>query len=167
VQVYAAAADLPAFHQITQLDIRTVPVRGSVPPAGTTADRNDLLGKYTLVALAQDELVRLDHLGPVLRSGALDGMRVASLPLAPANSASGVVALGDRVDVILSSTATTGSPRSGVLREVLVLDLRSAGAASEPVILIAAVPPSDESTLTAAGGTARFFLVRVSPYASP
>jgi Flp pilus assembly protein CpaB len=164
--VYAAAVDLPAFHQVGVSDVRLTQVRSSRLPAHATSDRNDLLGHYTLGAIRQDHPFDVDHLGPVVPAGALDGQLVTGLTASAAEVGGGTFARGDRIDILLSSTESAVSSQNSVLKQVLVLDVKPVGKQLGSFVLISALSRLDESKLLAAGGTARVFVLRVSPNTS-
>jgi Flp pilus assembly protein CpaB len=163
-EIYAAAVDLPAYHQITQADVRLTPVRSSDVPPDATADRDDLIGHYTLSEVRQDRPFHVDQLGPELTAGALNGQRIAALTASATEVGGGILRRGDRVDVLLSSTASVENPRNGILRQVLILDLRSD---DKQAVLVLALSTGDEETLLTAGGTARIFVARVASHNPP
>lgn len=168
VEVYAASADLPAFHQLREGDLRPVRIRASGRPADVMTTNTKIIGRYTMARVSRDAPLLGNRLGPALPRGELAGFRIAGLPVATSDLANGVISRGDRVNAVLSSTATDGTPRSGMLRGIRVLDIQVvAGPESGGVILVTALTPTDEATLMNAGGTARIFVLLTAPYVAP
>lgn len=164
--VCVATADLPAYDQITPADVRKAELPSDEIPSQAVADPSELVGRYTLAAARRYRPIDLAELGPRLPSGTLAQQLVVGLPVSISEIAGGAVAPGDRVDILLSSTAAS-SPRNGVLRRVLVLDVKSGGNQPGQFVIVCAIPEMDEDTLLAAGGTARIFIARVPPGISP
>src|SRR6266487_831716 len=123
--VCVAAADLPAYQQITAADIHTAEVRADDVPAQAAASPRSLIGRYTLAAVQRGQPFDLAELGPRLPAGILRQKLVVGLPASAAVIADGTVTLGARVDILLSSSAPAGT-RSGVLRRALVLNVARA-----------------------------------------
>lgn len=167
VEVYTASVDLPVFHQLREGDLQSIriPAFGRHPDVMSTSTK--IVGRYTLVKIGKGAPLLGNRLGPALPRGELDGFQIASLPVAVSDLANGAISRGDRVDVILSSTATDGTPRSGVLRRVLVLDVQAVGTDSANAVLVVALSPADQSTLMSTGGTARIFVLLAVPYVAP
>jgi Flp pilus assembly protein CpaB len=165
ITVYSASADFPSFHQLQLSDLQAVEVISSEVPSDAVTRPESVVGRYTLSRLEAGSTVSLSRLGPRLSPGALLSPRLVSLQVQSGDLASGTVFRGDRVDVLLSSTATDGSPRNVLLREVLLLDVLSVGDEKKTVVLD--LSPADESSLLDAGGTARIFILRVRPYVAP
>jgi Flp pilus assembly protein CpaB len=159
--VCVATADMPAYHQITMADVQRTEVPLSAIPSRATADPEDLVGRYTLVPARRGRPLDLADLGPRLPAGALSQQLVIGLPVSISDLADGAVVRGDRVDILLSSTAAA-SPRNGVLRRVLVLNVKSGGMQPGHFLIVCAIPDSEEYLLLLAGGTARIFVARVS-----
>jgi Flp pilus assembly protein CpaB len=164
--VQVAAADLPAFHQITSADLSVTAVPLEEVPSRATSSSTALVGRYTLTPTRRGRPYNLDNLGPRLPANALADRVVISLATTTTDVGDGLVARGDTVDILLSSTSTD-HPRSGLLRQVLVLDVRPDAKRPDQVAVVCAVGRSDEMSLLDAGGTARLFIVRVTPSSSP
>ncbi|MFI6325190.1 SAF domain-containing protein [Nonomuraea sp. NPDC050556] len=158
VRVFVAAHDLPAFHQITQLDVRQATVEAGSVPGDAVRNRDGLVGRYTLAAVRQDRPYRRSELGPLLKPGALDKLSFVATEASPVSTLGGRLARGDRVDVLLSPTDPDATP--GRLPEVLVVDV-----AKESVVL--AVTGKNARTLLRARGSSTVALLRVGAYVAP
>lgn len=156
--VYAAVTDVPAYHQITAANIQKKEVPSGQAPGHTTANPDDLIGRYTLVATSRGQPFDLDELGPRLTPGILAAQIVVGLQATIADVDGGTIARGDHIDVLLSSTATQ-NPRDGVLPGALVLDMKPGQPGQ--VVLVCAFPEKYENVLLAAGGTARIFVALI------
>jgi Flp pilus assembly protein CpaB len=167
VEVYTASVDLPAFHQLGDGDLRPVRIRAAGRQPDVMSTNTKITGRYTLTKVDSGAPLLGNRLGPALPRGELAGYQIASLPIAASDLANGAISRGDRVDIILSSTATDGTLRSGVLQRVLVLDVQAAGTDPANTVLVATLSPADASTLMNAGGTARIFALRIAPYVAP
>jgi Flp pilus assembly protein CpaB len=159
VEAYVATADLPAYHQIQERDLRQIPVSTTAMPDDPVVDRDTALGRYTLGVVDQDQPLRRSALGPVLADGALNGLGLVALARDAEVSMGGMLRSGDRVDLLLSPT----TPRPGsapILSNVLVLDIRD-----NAVML--AISTVDEQALSAVRGSSHPVLVRRAPYRRP
>lgn len=163
--IYTAARDLPAYHQVSQSDVRTSRIRSSDSPAHSTENRADLVGHYTTTAVAQDRPFNLDNIGPLLPTNSLSGRSIVGLT-APADSVKGIVARGDRIDVLVASTATV-SPHNGLLRQILALDVKTGNSGEASLTVVCAISQSDQSMLLSTTGTGRVLVVRSTPYSFP
>lgn len=163
--VYVAAVDLPAYHQLTQADLRLTPVdRRRIPPGAVSErDRDTLLGRYTTTALRQDQPIQINVVGPRLPIGAIESSIVA-LPWNPETSMGGRLARGDRVDILLSPNGPALGPTLGRrIGGVLVLDLVEGSNAS----VIVAMTQADVDEFMAARGGSTVLVVRTRPYVGP
>jgi hypothetical protein len=164
-EVYMAAVDLPAYHQLTQADLRPMAVdRRTIPPGAVTErDRDTLLGRYTTTALRQDRPLQLDMVGPRLPIDAIESSIVA-LPWNPETSMGGRLARGDRVDILLSPNGPAQGPILGRrIAGVLVLDLVDGPNAS----VIVAMTQADVDEFIAARGSSTVLVARTRPYVGP
>jgi Flp pilus assembly protein CpaB len=156
-EVYVAAADLPAYRQLTQADVRVHTVNQRDVPDDAVRDRNALIGRYTLTAAEADRPFRTGSLGPRLPARAIQSAVVA-LPATPETSLGGRLARGDRVDVLLSRE---DEPAAEVrLADVLVLDIVNSA-------IVVATTPRDAATFATARGSSTIVVVRTTPYAGP
>jgi Flp pilus assembly protein CpaB len=162
LEVYVAAWDIPAYHQIVERDVRRTRVNANEIPAETVRDRDLLLGRYTLAPLAQDKPYTRAALGPVLTSGALEGLGLVAFEASAETTLGGNLARGDRVDVLLSATDAALASGSAVLSGVLVLDIRVTEKNDRALVL--ALTAGDQKSLLAGVGTSRIVVVRTSPY---
>lgn len=164
-RVYVAAVDLPAYHQLTQADLRLMPVdRRQIPPdAVPERDRDMLLGRYTTTALRQDQPLHINLLGPRLPIGAIE-CSIVALPWNPETNLGGRLARGDRVDILLSPNG----PAQGLIlgrriAGVLVIDLVDGPNAS----VIVAMTQADVDEFMAGRGSSTVFVARTRPYVGP
>lgn len=163
--VYVADIDLPAYHQLTQDDIRLAAVdRRRVPPDSVhEGDRDRLLGRYTTIAVQQDQPFQINLVGPRLSIGAIKSSIVA-IPWSPETSIGGRLARGDQVDILLSpNQPAKDAPPARRIAEVLVLDLVDGPNAS----VIVAMAPTDVDELMARRGSSTVLVVRTRPYVDP
>jgi hypothetical protein len=166
-EVYGADIDLPAYHQIAQSDVRKIRLRSTDVPNHATDNRNDLIGRYTLGEVRQDRPFETDNLGPILTGVELSKLRIVGLPASAADTNGGTLARGDRIDILLSSTAVNGGAHSATLSGVVVIDVRPDDNQSGKFVLMSGLSVADEAKLLSAGGTARIFILRVAPYTPP
>jgi Flp pilus assembly protein CpaB len=164
-QVWVASADFPAYRQLSRTDVRLAWVRASALPRDPLSKDAVVLGRYSLAAAGRGKALSAAAVGPALPVGSLQGRSVVSLSASAADIGGALVARGGRIDVLLSSTATE-EPRSGVMNDAIVLDVRPLGGQPDAYIVVLGVPASSESVLLAAGGTAKMFFVRAAS-ASP
>jgi hypothetical protein len=157
-----ATTEIPPYHQITMADVRKIVVSAKSTPAGSTGDPDALIGRYALAAVPQNHVFLRSNLGPRLRSGALARQLIVGLPATPADLAAGAVAPGDRVDILLSSTAVN-DPRDGVLQGALVLDVKPDSKQPTQFVIVCAITERDEGILLTVGGTAHIFIAIFSP----
>ena len=158
--VYVADVDLPAYHQLTQDDLRLVGVDRRRVPADAVRerDRDTLLDRYTTTNLRQSQPVQLSQLGPRLPAGAI-GSFVVALPSTPETTVGGRLARGDRVDVLLSANELVQSAATR-LTGVLVLDVVDGPDAS----VVVAVAPRGVDELAARRGSSMVIVVRTRAY---
>lgn len=164
--VYTATQDLPAYHQITELDVRRTAVRSAEAPTNAAAHRETLLGRYTLVAVNQDAPFDTSRLGPLLPRGRLTKARILAVGASPSNVIGGRLARGDLVNILLAqrhSNATQG----GRLPRVLVLDVPTGAEDPAQNVVILAISASNEDAFLAGAGDARTVLVRAAAYRRP
>lgn len=158
-QVWVASVDLPAYRQLSLADVRLAWVRAGELPRDPLTKDAVVLGRYGLTAVDRGKPLSAAELGPALLGVSLQGRSVVSLPASTADIGGALIARGGRINVLLSSTASEG-PRSGVLNDAIVLDVRPLGKQPDAYIVVLGVPASTESVLLAAGGTAKFIFVR-------
>lgn len=161
IDAYVAATDLPAYHQIEERDLRRTAVSTGEVPGDPVLDKDAVIGRYTLAPERQDQPLRRSSLGPTLAIGALDRLGIVALDRDAETSVGGTVRPGDRVDVLLSSTAP-GPAAGRVLSNVLVLDVRDT-----PAAVVLAVSVAQEQQLSVARGSSHPILVRRVPYRRP
>lgn len=163
--VCVAAADLPAYDQITRADIHLAAVQSDQVPTDATADPASLVERYTLAGEQRDQPFDPGDLGPRLASGALTAQVIVGLPMLRSDIDGGAIERGDRIDLLLSSTAAQ-NPRSEILPGATVLDVKSDGRRTRQVVVVCAFAQRYENTLLAAGGTARIFVALVPSLSS-
>lgn len=156
-EVYVAAADLPAYRQLTQADVRVLAVNRRDVPDDASHNREALIGRYTLTATDADRPFRTEQLGPRLAPRAIRAAVVA-LPATPETTLGERLARGDRVDVLLSSKDEPAAESR--LTDVLVLDIVNSA-------VVVATTPSDAGTFAAARGSSAIVVVRTNPYSGP
>jgi Flp pilus assembly protein CpaB len=161
-EVYVAARDIPAYHQILEGDVRRIQMNANGIPAGAVRERDLLLGRYTLTPVGQDKPYARGELGPVLTAGALEGLGLVAFEASAETTLGGNLARGDRVDVLLSATGPAPASGSVELDGVLVLDIRVTGMHDKALVL--ALTATHQKALLAGLGTSRIVVVRTSPY---
>jgi len=153
--VYVANRDLPAYHQITQEDVRQFPMNRGQIPDDAVRDRDVLLNRYTLVAILQDHSFQKGQLGPKLPPNSL-ATPIFALAANGQTTIAGRLARGDRVDVIVSSSSRPNLR----LTQVLVVDVVDGPNAA----VVLGVTETQSTELTAATGATTVGIIRVQPY---
>ena len=164
--VYAAARDLPAYHRITEADVRRVRIQSSDVPGHPAVARDSLLGRYTLVAVSQDTLFDTSRLGPRLEPALFARAGVTGLEASGADVMNGRLARGDMVDVLLSPQSPKVA-RATRLRAAVILDVSRQSADANRYAVVLLISKGDETQLEQAGGSARAFFIRVASYQAP
>lgn len=159
-EVYTAAADLPAFHQIREEDLRLAAVPKKDLPARAVTLRESAIGRYTLSPVLQDAPLTTDRLGPQLTPGALVATSIIGVEARVRTTAGGTLARGDRVD--LFRPASTIGDKTWTLTNVLVLDIRGG-----PEALVLALAPDQKSEVGSIPAADRLLVARVSAYRRP
>jgi hypothetical protein len=159
VVVYGAAQDLPAYHQITEPEVRRLELDASDVPQRAVRERDLLIGHYTLRAVRQDKAIDGAQVGPELATGALAGRGIVGFAASSADVLDGAVARGDRVNLLFAKAP------AATLDGALVLDVRRGE--GDNYVVVVAVGPGDRAALGASLETARPRLVRVSTYERP
>lgn len=161
VGIYVATRDLPAYHQITQADVRRIMVSAAGAPANAISDRERLLDHYTLKSISQGGAFRGHMLGPRLMTGALHGFLIVALRSSAETTLGGRIGRGDLVDMLLSATSGAHKvERSMMLRSILILDVTSNA-------VIVGIKSQDEKSLEDGIGTSKIVFARTSPYVEP
>jgi hypothetical protein len=160
--VYEATADLPPYHQLVSTDFRRARVRLTDVPEHPVTDARQLVGRYTLALVGHGRPLNAKLLGPKLQVDALRGQLIVGLSLSTADLGGGTVAPGDQVDILLSSTASSGT-QNGIIKRTLVLNVKADGKRPGQFVVDCAFPENAEDILLTAGGTARVFVVRSTP----
>lgn len=161
-EVYVASRDLPAYHQLTQLDIRTTRLPAGETPKGATTERDALVGRYTLRWTGAENPLLLPELGPRLPSQAI-GSSVLALPANPETTLGSRLGRGDTIDILLSPGADAMEADSRRIAGALVLDLTPPP--NEAVVV--AVDPAAVGDVLAARGYSVYSIVRISAYSGP
>lgn len=164
-EIYVAAVDLPAYHQLTQADVRKKSVSARDLPESATTERDALLGRYTLSYTRQEEPLRLNHLGPRLDPQAISGS-ILALPANSETTLGAQLGRGDIVDVLLSPKSETAIGQPATSRRIdgiLVLDTTP----PPNKALIVAVDPTMTDDLLVARGYSMVSIIRVRAYAGP
>lgn len=121
-EAFSAATDLPAFHQIREVDIRLSNLTDADVPDDAITDREAILGRYTISRIPQDTAFGQTALGPQIPTGELNGKRIVGVTPTLETTAGWSLAPGDLVDItfgIASAAATKGV----TLANVRVLDI--------------------------------------------
>ena len=153
--VYVAARDLRPFHQIVETDVRRSMIAAHDRPTHTFASRSDLIGRYVLAAMHQDDAFGTSSIGPQLAQDAIGPRRILSLPLDRTVSTAVAAPRGSSVTALFS-------PRSGGraalvrIDGVIVLDVRQDRTVSMAVL---AVPASALPRIAAAAASSDLLLV--------
>lgn len=164
-EIYVAAVDLPAYHQLTQADVRKKSVSARELPEGATTERDALIGRYTLSWTMQEEPLRLNQLGPRLGPQAISGS-VLALPANSETTLGARLGRGDIVDVLLSPQSDMAIDPPATSRRiggVLVLDTTP----PPNEALLVAVDPTMIDDLLVARGQSMVSIIRVRAYAGP
>jgi hypothetical protein len=130
-QIYVPSRDFPAFHQLTEADIRERDIAVRDIPSDAITSKGDLIDRYTLKRVTQDKPMTDNDLGPELAKGALKGRLATGLTLDAGNVLVGELTAGDQVSLFSSAPAPAARP----LRNVLVLDVRQLDARSYALLV--------------------------------
>ena len=164
--VYVATRDLPAYHQIGELDVRRVPVRGRLGASDAVIQHLDsVLGRYTLRSMRHDDTFRTDMLGPLLRRGALADLLVLTVTGRTESTLGGAAARGDRVDLVLAPRGQSNR-RYSIVRDVLLIDTRGTVGYGKSSVSFG-VTSEQEEVFASVAGEAELFVVRRAPYSRP
>jgi pilus assembly protein CpaB len=124
-------------------------------PTGALSEMQDAIGRPAAVDLYAGEILIKDRVGraaALTAAGAVDAGRVAfGLPVKPHASVGGLIAPGDRVDVISRTGPDTEAPS-----EIILSDVRVVGIAGEPPF---APPQSAAVTPTPAPANAQRVII--------
>ena len=158
-EVWVADVALPAFHQITSddLQLRRIDRSNDDPQFFTTAEKDSLVGAYTLTRVEQGSPLEASVLGPRLPPNSMDGLAVA-LDYSAETTLAGRLSRGDVADLYILDS----SKETRVVAGVLVLDIESKGT---PAVVID-VAEGEIDTAVEAVGT-QIVLVRTRPYSEP
>lgn len=162
VDVFVASADVAAYRQISERDVRLVEMDARDVPEDPVVDRDGLVGRYTLAPVGQDKPYSRTGLGPALRPGTLNDLGVVAIPAAPEVSVAGSVTRGDQIALLLSPAADAKFSDAIKLSDVLVLDLRQTDRDQKALVIALSVDQQDR--LLERIGTSRLVAVRTRPY---
>ena len=163
VQLWVAAADVPAGSTLGPTDLRSV---GADIPADSmdlyALSSTDLVGAYVVDTVPAGQFVPLSSLSEAPPSGS----RHMTIPVAPEHAVGGSLAAGDRVDVIVTLDPGRPTARTSVLvSEVEVLgvveDSGNFGGAGQAIGITIAVSADDAPKLALAIRTGEVDVVRV------
>lgn len=159
--VWTAARDLPAYHQIEQLDVRQERLsRGSIR-GKAIRDRDAVLGRYTTAAEKQGRPFDASTLGPALPAGSLKSLFPIGMTATPAQVLRGNTSRGDSIQLLLSADGVHARPVS--IERVLVLDVTQSG---DNYILTVALNEAQRKIFASTDWT-RWSLVREHAFTSP
>jgi Flp pilus assembly protein CpaB len=151
--VYVATRDLPAYHQLTQNDLRLTVVRARGVPDDAIRDQHVLLDRYTLGPIERDRPYERARLGPRLAAGSLTGPLIA-VSAAAETTMGGRLARGDRVDVVMPETS---------LPDALVVDIVD-GPNAAVILQVSAANVAGVAPVRGSDGPV---IVRTRPYSDP
>jgi Flp pilus assembly protein CpaB len=154
--IYVAAADLPAYWPVQQRDVRQLSVSSRNAPDDAITSRGNIVGRYTLRPVGQDTAFRSSAVGPEVPVETLERDLLVALPGNSETALGGQLRAGDRVDVALSPERIDG--RSGVLTDVLVVDVRTS-----PPSVVLALDREEQALLSELAGTTLPVLLRRPP----
>ncbi|GII29131.1 SAF domain-containing protein [Planotetraspora mira] len=157
-KVYVATADLPAFHRVTERDIRLQEMPAEDLPQEPMNNPDSLVGRYTLAPLTKDKPFAESSLGPLLARTDLDGMLFTSIKATSETTLGGRLARGDHVNVLLSTTAPDTT--SAQLTNVLVVDVTRE-------VVVVAITADESKTMLNALGTSHVSVARLRAYVRP
>lgn len=161
---FVAAADLPAFHQLEERDIRRSEVSAADLPDGTVRSRSELIGHYTMGRVQQDHPFDRAGLGPELPPHSVTGMAIMGLDLTPASSLGGTLSAGDLVTIVQVPDGKGLAPvASDRIRQVRVL----AVVKDQKAILVALNPDQAKAFSSGAASRPRILVLRTTPYSGP
>ena len=126
-EVATAEVNLPVGTQLKPEMIKSVSFLEDSLPPGSFSDPNELVGRIVIAPLERKELILESRLAPkdVKRGGMAailkPGKRAISIAGNKALGVSGLVNPGDRVDILLTTTAEKGQINKTIFENVLIL----------------------------------------------
>jgi pilus assembly protein CpaB len=176
-KVVVAARDLSVGQQLTASDLRMVAIPGTATlPSGAFHDVNGVIGHGVIIPMAANEIVLTrkiagEDAGAGLPSMIPSGMRAVSVKVNDVVSVAGFVGPGTHVDVIVTSTPSSGSEpaTTTVLQDVPVLaagkklQRDAEGKAQDVPVITLMVSPSDAQLLTLASAEGKIQLALRNP----
>jgi pilus assembly protein CpaB len=126
-EVATAEVNLPVGTQLKAEMIKSVSFLENSLPPGYFSDPNELVGRVVIAPLERKELILESRLAPkdVKRGGMAailkPGKRAISIAGNKALGVSGLVNPGDRVDILLTTTAGEGQINKTIFENVLIL----------------------------------------------
>jgi pilus assembly protein CpaB len=178
--IVAAATDLKLGTVLTQADLSTIKIAGSLPK-GSVPDqqRLSLVGRGVVTDVAQGEPILESNLAAAGSGGGLaamipEGMRACALKVDDVVGVSGFVTPGMHVDVLASGIPPNAPPQAGTVTTTLLQNMQvlSAGiniqkdAEGKPVpvqVVNLLVTPQQAETLSLASSNLRIQLVLRNP----
>jgi len=178
--IVAAATDLKLGTVLTQVDLSTIKIAGTLPK-GAIPDqqRLSIVGRGVVSDVAQGEPILESNLAAAGSGGGLaatipDGMRALALKVDDVVGVSGFVTPGMHVDVLASGIPPGAPPQSGTVTTTLLqnMEVLSAGvniqkdAEGKPVpvqVVNLLVTPEQAETLSLASSNLRIQLVLRNP----
>lgn len=174
-EVLVTSKDLPAGHQLTALDIKTVSVDPRVVPAGilSVMSLKSLQGSYISGPMRQGEIITdAALLGDELLVGAPPGTQAVPLRLSDPSTLQ-LLKQGQRVNVVLTTTlGAEQQDKSQVIATSVPILWTPGGAADQPGglfqgqdaqgLVVVAAAPAQAAELAGASARGKVFLVLVS-----
>jgi Flp pilus assembly protein CpaB len=146
LEVIVAAADIPARAVLTVDNVASRAFPRELVPVGALGQARDAVGQTTVAPIPKGAVVVRDQL---IAAG---GNRGASVTLEPGSvlvafptsdplTAAGLVAVGDRIDILVTVTAADGTKRTQTIVQNLVVNDVVRSTASRPASLTFVVDP--------------------------
>jgi Flp pilus assembly protein CpaB len=168
VAVAVATKDLSAGAQLQAGDMRQIEVTLDSPQLNRLvmwADRNQYVGYTVAGPIAEGDMITKAQ---VRRAATANGLDAMSIPIPRTRAVGGELAIGDRIDVINNSPATS----EYAARDIEVIAVKEGGgggalASAEGFHLIVAVAPDQAVAIAKALDTGKIDVVRTTGGSAP
>lgn len=168
ILVPVTAHGLPAYHQIQGNDLIQREYISKDLASTVVRDSTQPVGRYTLAAIPQNQLLTEDQLGPKVEAALISGTVAVGLTATPSMIMGGSIHAGDVIDFVfvhvVSDTPTTSATK--IFASLLILDVKpvqtSESKTEPPFVLVTAVPADKRDEFVAHLATDKLFLTRRS-----
>ncbi|WNB85155.1 SAF domain-containing protein [Cellulomonas sp. ATA003] len=158
--VWVVTRDVPAYHQVRQLDLSMEDVPRTSVPNDALTDEDAILGKYTVQSMSRGDPITRGALGPAQIGAVVDGLSLVALPATLPQVLNGELRRGDTIELLFASRI---DGQAVSIPGVSVIDVRRAERAYTLTVGLSDDQLADFRTADWQDWSA----VRSEPYASP